>query len=296
MSGRDRDNRNESMQAVERLDSISTLLIHAGVATVKKYPVPSAMYVLGVLVCLLFNGYSLSSDSYKEYDTTISSFNMRFMEDLQIQLHHANDMYYQHRGWFSCNDVCQKYRIEVRDLTEAYKIKQAEYNAFTADAKQKLGVFSEFGVGETRDLFWTRFGQGKSFAARQSKWDALLGGMRAMGRNEKLPEYLLKLLFQVIFNFTIGMLGAVIGFMWSLYGLIQTYKTDILTGLFYFFIASMAAIAFAMTWLIGMYIAAAGTVYIGAKLMASNLRLGGGDPQRHRMEYANTSTRQRYDE
>jgi multisubunit Na+/H+ antiporter MnhG subunit len=78
-------------------------------------------------------------------------------------------------------------------------------------------------------------------------------GISAMGRDEKLPSYLLRLVITVVSNFTIGMIGAVIGFMWSLYAVIQSYKASILVALFYFMLASMAAIAFAMTWIIGDY-------------------------------------------
>ena len=159
--------------------------------------------------------------------------------------------------------------------------------AAVKQAKGKLGLFSSFGVEEARDLFWTRFAQGRSFAARQSKWDALFLGISAMGRDEQFLSYALRVLFQVLFNFTVGMMGAVLSFIWSLYGLVMTYQASLLTALSFFFLASLAALSFGITWLIGMYLTAAGAVYVGAKLIASNLRLEGGDAfaPRRRMEY-----------
>ena len=40
--------------------------------------------------------------------------------------------------------------------------------------------------------FWTRFSQGKGFAQRQTKWDALFMGISAMGRDESFVNYLLR--------------------------------------------------------------------------------------------------------
>lgn len=99
-----------------------------------------------------------------------------------------------------------------------------------------------------------------------------------MAKNESLSNYLLRLCMSLLFNFTIGIFGAVVAFIFSLYGLIQTYRVNIFVGLIFFFLAAVASIAFAMTWIIGLYAAAAGTVYVGSK-MVSNLRLenaGGG--------------------
>ena len=42
-----------------------------------------------------------------------------------------------------------------------------------SDAKSVAGVFSEVGVTETKDLFWSYFAQGKAFAKRQSMWDMM---------------------------------------------------------------------------------------------------------------------------
>jgi len=94
-----------------------------------------------------------------------------------------------------------------------------------------------------------------------------------MSRDESFMEYLFRVLINVILNFTIGTIGATIGFIFSLYSLITTYQANIIIGLSYFILASLAAISFAVTWIFGLYAAAAGTVYVGAKVMASSLRI-----------------------
>jgi len=77
----------------------------------------------------------------------------------------------------------------------------------------------------------------------------------------------------VLMNITIGIFGAVVSFIWCLYGLIVTYQANIATALVYFMFASVAACSFGMTFVVGMYLVTAGTVYVGAKLISTQYRL-----------------------
>lgn len=117
---------------------------------------------------------------------------------------------------------------------------------------------------------------GKQFAQKQTKWDALFIGVRSLGRDESILSYMLELLLKMLFNFTLGMMGTVVGFILSLYSIISSYQAALSTSLFFFFVASLAAISFAMTWMFLLYGAAAGTVYVGAKMAAANMRIEGG--------------------
>ncbi len=107
-------------------------------------------------------------------------------------------------------------------MRRAYEVVQGRYDALVAqekshwsDAKASLGMFSQYGVAETRELFWKRFGQGKDFAKRQTTWDALFVGLR-MGRDEGLGAYVIRLLFNMLVNFTIGLCGAVVRLQFSI--------------------------------------------------------------------------------
>lgn len=75
-----------------------------------------------------------------------------------------------------------------------------------------------------------------------------------------------------MFNFTMGMFGAVISFMYFLYGLIKTYRSGLLHATVFFVLAAVASIAYVMTWMIGMYTAAAGTVFVASKVI-NNLQI-----------------------
>lgn len=154
--------------------------------------------------------------------------------------------------------------------------------------KSKLGVFSTYGVEETRQVFNEKFVRGKKFAQRQTWYDALFLGIGAMGRDEGLVEYLFRLLLNMIFNFTFGMISTVVTFIYGLFGIIRSYGTPLIVAVPFFLLGSVAAISFAMSWLVGLYVAAAGTVYVSAKMIDPNMRIeggAGGQGRRDRVNY-----------
>ena len=60
---------------------------------------------------------------------------------------------------------------------KAYNFQRSEEERIIADAKSSVGIFSSFGIEETRGMFWNRFSDGREFAQRQTKYDALFQGM-----------------------------------------------------------------------------------------------------------------------
>lgn len=282
------------LQQARQLDDASTALARIGVEIVKKHPVISTSYVIGLLLCFFFTGFSISQEQRNAFDQNVRRIDYAALDEADYQYREAEYMYRQSKGWFSCDSICQTRKSIMEDALNTVKSLEKQNEKKLSDAKAQVGIFSEIGVAETRDLFWTRFGQGKQFAQRQTKWDALFMGIGAMRRDETMISFLLRLLISSLFNFTIGMFGTVIGFMWSLYSVIRTYQESILVALPYFAIASLAAISFALTFIIGLYCAAAGTVYVGAKVMASNLRIQGNDPYRQQRVPMGAHTRHHY--
>lgn len=279
--------RDQQIQQAREIDKLSTLLVEIGINTVKKNPIKVSMYFIGLLVCLLFNGFTVDEEKVRMFEEQLAAVDYLKVEDAQRRVYIAEQNYYQTKGWFSCNSECQLNKLLMQESIAKYReIQQAEEKKVHG-AKSNVGIFSEYGVSETRVLFWERFGQGKAFAVRQSKWDALFIGISAMGRDESLPNYILRIITNALFNFTIGVIGAVLAFIFSLYSLIKTYEAPLLVALPYFIFATLAAVSFALTWLIALYIGTAGTVYVGAKFLASNLRVqsgqegGPGGPRRH---------------
>merc|ERR1712232_1377940 len=126
--------------------------------------------------------------------------------DVQAEYDASNDFwmadqaYRATKGWFSCDGLCQRNKQKMED--SKYRLDQIrrEGNVRMSDAKSVAGLFSEVGVSEVQDSFWSYFSSGKQFAKRQSMWDAMFMGMRSMGRDENFVEYALRVLVQVLLN------------------------------------------------------------------------------------------------
>ena len=240
--------RDQQLAAAREIDRASTALINVGIRVVKNNKLKVGGYFLGLLLCLFFSGWKVTDNQRADYFAELDKVDNTALYETGSQLNEAYNGYQRSKGWFSCDAVCQSYKNDMQNYQRQYDQLKKDEAAKIASAKSKLGIFSEYGVEETRNLFWERFGQGKGFAQRQTKWDALFMGMSAMGRDEKLVSYLLRLVLSFLFNFTIGVVGAVVVFICNLYSLIQTFQTSFLTGLVFFAFASLAAISFAMTW------------------------------------------------
>jgi hypothetical protein len=110
-------------------------------------------------------------------------------------------------------------------------------------------------------------------------WDALFMGFRKMGRDESWGEYALKMLLQILMNFSFGMIMTLGVFVFGLWGLIQSYQPSFLEGLTFFLLATAAGFATVATVLIGMFGTAGGAVFGVAKIAEAQMRLqqeGGG--------------------
>lgn len=185
------------------------------------------------------------------------------------RLREAYSYYYQSKGWFfTCDATCTRYYDKYQQAQARFDQLEYEYNSQLADAKGKLGVFSEYGVAETRDLFWSKFNNGGKFAKRATTWDALFMGMSAMGRDEGMASFILRLVMRFLMNLTIGMISALIGFLWNVWAVISSFQPTPLEGLAFFGMAALVACSFLITFLVGIYATAAGTVYVVAS--ASN--------------------------
>lgn len=117
-----------------------------------------ALYVVGILICLLVNGFSVTVEQEAAFNNSIKQIDFRALDDAQYEYFDAENAYSKSRGWFfSCDDVCQIRKRSAEIAKEKFETLKADHAAQMSDAKAKLGVFSTYGVGETRDLFWSSF-------------------------------------------------------------------------------------------------------------------------------------------
>ena len=81
--------------------------------------------------------------------------------------------------WFWRFKPAVRERVNVKkaksaDLQKKFAALEMESQQKFSDAKAELGLWSDAGIGEGRQLFWSAFERGKVFGRRQTFWDALV--------------------------------------------------------------------------------------------------------------------------
>mmetsp|Transcript_11521 Transcript_11521/g.14274 ORF Transcript_11521/g.14274 Transcript_11521/m.14274 type:complete len:292 (-) Transcript_11521:55-930(-) len=285
---------NRQPQQVAVIPDVSTvgeLVVSGARYFAKKHKVITGAYLFGILVLIIGGtGTKLTLDQQRQYKRIMNTIDLNAEYEASSRYGRTYEAYRASKGWFSCDSLCQRNKDRMEDAKRQLDAIRAEGYNRMSDAKATAGIFSEIGVGEVKDSFWGHFHSGKQFAKRQSMWDAMFMGIRSMGRDEGMAEYLLRVLMNVLINFSIGLVMALVFFMWGLWSIIKSYQPDPFTALLFFLTAVCAGFAFVASYLLIMYGAAAGGIYGMAKMAEGNLRIQGqqgGAGQRQRMQYNN---------
>ncbi|KAJ8598765.1 hypothetical protein CTAYLR_009871 [Chrysophaeum taylorii] len=269
-------------------------------STAKENPKITGLWGTGLLLTLFATGFRVSQEVAATYETDMARADMSDeIRRAARRFTQLDEEYYYSRGWFSCDKQCQRLKVAVEDARRHLEFVQREEAAKMSDVKATVGIFSEFGVAETREQFWSSFAGGQSFAKRQSMWDLLFIGLSSTSRDENTISILLRWLVQLLFNFTIGLVGALIAFAWKLWSLVASYQPDPATAITFAVCALLAATSMVATYLFALYFcAASGVAAVSAAAMAQ-ARIEGDrarDP-RYRVQqgYPRQQYRRRYD-
>jgi hypothetical protein len=260
-------------------------LVVSGVKTfVRRNPVIAASYIVGWLVLLLVgSGTALTVHQSREYNQIMNTIDLQAEYDAAGDFARARQAYTASRGWFwSCDGTCQRLKTRMQNVETQLTAIRQEGQARMSDAKAVVGLWSEVGVGEVKDSFWQYFVAGKAFAKRQSMWDAFFIGIRQMtrGRDESWVEFGLKVLMQVLLNFSLGLIMALVVFIIGLWTVVTSYQPNPIVAVLFFGAAAVAACSFVATYLLAVYGAAAASVYGVLKLAETSTRAQIANQQR----------------
>jgi len=271
--------------ALPSVSDMGSLVVHGIKSFAKRHKVISGSYMFGILFLLLIgSGTKLTRDQGREYNSIMNTIDVRAEFEASDYYARTSQAYYASKGWFGCDSLCKRNKQRMNEAAGTLDEIRREGYARMSDAKSIAGIFSEVGVEEVKDSFWQYFGAGKEFAKRQSMWDALFIGMRTMSRDESMVEYALRMIMQVLINFSLGLIGALVVFIFGVWSIIKSYQPDPMTAVVFFVGSCCAAFAFVSTYLFGIYGAVAGGLYGMAKMTENNIRLEGGG-RRRRVHY-----------
>lgn len=277
-----------AMEPGEAAFSAVNVLAKATLRTAKNHPKVTGGWAFGLILVVFATGFAVSPEAAASYERGMEAVDLSEpIGRAASKLARAQNAHYEASGWFwSCDSRCVHYKAEADRARAEFEGLKRQEAAGMSEVKKSVGVSSAYAVAEARDSFWHKFAGGKAFAKRQSMWDLLFTGMRATRRDEQTASIVLRWLMQLLFNFTLGLCGALIAFMWSLWALIQSYQPDPVTGAAFYACAVLAAASMVATYLFAMYFcAASGVAAIGAAA-AAQARLEGQRRQdpRYRME------------
>ena len=269
---------------------VGQMVVRGATSFAKNHKIISGSYILGILVILLIgSGTKLNIDQRRQYNQIVSTIDLQAEYDASTDYWRANEAYRATKGWFSCDGLCQRNKQRMEEARYRLDQVRQEGQSRMSDAKSVAGLFSEVGVGEVQDSFWSYFTHGKQFAKRQSMWDAMFMAFRTMsrGREESMVEFGLRVLMNVLINFSIGLCMALVMFVVGLWTIVRSYQPNPVVAVLFCVGAACAAFSFVATYLLAIYGAAAGGVYGVLKVAESNARAariqGGGGQQAYRM-------------
>lgn len=191
------------------------------IVTTPKYASISGLWLLGLFFMLLMRAPYTPSEAdeiaYKK--GMIQADNLPGLVEAEVEMAEARARVYNEQVWFWRWRPEYRVRVEAAQqqlnrVTHNLRNIYAERDALRKEAKSKVGIWSEYGFQETRDLFWSCWKSGKEFAQRMTFWDVIFG--IGGGRDESFMVTILRFVLRLIMNFTIGLCGALVGFAWYL--------------------------------------------------------------------------------
>jgi hypothetical protein len=263
---------------------LGQMIVRGASTFARRHKVITGSYILGILVILLIGGGTkLNYDQRRQYNQIMNTIDLQAEFDASTDFWQAKEAYQATKGWFSCDGICQRNKRRMEKAKLQLDWIRQEGQARMSKAKSVAGIFSEVGVGEVQDSFWSYFTHGKQFAKRQSMWDAMWMGIRTMsrGRDENIIEFGLRVLMNVLVNFSIGLIMALVMFVIGLWSIIRSYQPNPIVAVLFFVGASCAAFSIVATYLLAIYGAAAGGVYGVLKVAESNARAQIGQGRGH---------------
>jgi hypothetical protein len=231
-------NHNERQLQARDLDRLSTALINLGVKTIKKNPIKVSLYFVGILLFTFFQGFKVTPIQREAFHTELQKLDSATLQRLEDVMYDSYDSYRRLRTNYilfeSCKGDCAFFKNQYYERKKEYDIAAAIEAEKLSIAKSKLGIFSEYGIDETRTLFQSSFDFGKRIAKRQTQWDFFWYMISSVsrGRDESIAAYIIKIVMSVVVNFTMGVFLAVVNFMIRLFSILKSFHVSFLAGMF----------------------------------------------------------------
>jgi len=268
--------------------TIVTLIKNWKPRTTPKLTFSLILYVVGLFLAFFARPLPVTPEQFEKYEQKlrlIDSDDGLVADRLEaedayrstrMELYERQRFGWRWRGRFE-KLIIQELKRKERKQWRALKALNKERERKLRDARSELGIWSEEGVREAKNKFWEKYEGGKVFATEQTFYDAfnaLLNGRSDGKSDDKALEFMIRWTFRILINFTIGMFGAIVGFIFALPSVIHGFGASFFSFVFFFILAVITAISVVLTFLGLLYGGAIGGIVGIVKVASKNaLRL-----------------------
>lgn len=209
-----------------------------------------------------------------KYDGMVFKANNLFeMQDALLELREAEAVLYNSQVWFwrfrpEAREIVYKHQEVVAQKQAVVDELQAKKAEMLREANGYVGLWSEYGLQEVRERFWNAFEAGKVFATRQTFWQMFMSLLSS--RDEYFLTTLLQWVLTALINFTLGLLGSLFYFIFSLASMVYSYQPDPLSAIAFYVLSFIGGASLVATYLAGIYGVAAGGILLVGKIAIKN--------------------------
>ena len=179
-------------------------------------------------------------------------------------------------GWNEKNTREYEFRLsESRKAKEMLDRKLEREFEITKDAKQAVGLWSEFGMQEIRDNLYDNLSWGVGVAKRQTYYQMFwsMFGMMGGRRDENMLGLILQFIGKLMFNLSFGLMMALFSFLFSLPSIISSYGSSFMSGFSFFVLALLGACSVVLTILSCMWGTVVGGTFVALREAQKQARL-----------------------
>jgi len=244
----------------------------------RKIKISVVLWAIGIFFMTLSPALiKVTPELHDEYDSMVmDADNIPGYEKTASELSRAQQSLYESQVWFwrfrpEYSNIVYKKQEIVAGIESKMDVLVTQRDEKLREAKGHVGLWSDFGFMEARDRFWSAFESGKVFAQRQTFWQFFYSLMSS--REEGLVGQVLHWILMTIINFTLGLLGSLFYFVFSLATMVYSYNPDPVSGTAFYVLALLGGASLVASYLFAIYAVAIGSVYVVGKVVIRNAAL-----------------------
>ena len=244
----------------------------------------ASIYLLGIFLACFANGFNVDHSTVSTYNDKINevaNLTAHEVASLMSNLHIAERLYYEKKGWFSCDSTCMGYYTQVLMLQDDLTRLKAKRDGLLLDARRSVGAWSSIGVSELRLSFWDSWERGKEAARRLTMVDAIFISLNVFGassqdtRDDSFLYAVFQIILQFLVNLSVGLISSLVIFLVDAWSIITSYGPSFFSSVALFLLVVVASSSIVATAIVGLFGGLTGGVYLMIRNAEKRARLNG---------------------